>query len=94
MVLKVHLTVPGLEASHTLHYVLSRLSYPTLCNPMDCSLPGSPVHGILLSMGFSRQEYWNGLSCPSPGIFLTQGSNLYLLCPLHWQVGSLTLVTH
>ena len=22
-------------------------SYPTLCDPMDCSLPGSPVHGIL-----------------------------------------------
>ena len=22
-------------------------SYPTLCNPMDCSLPGSSVHGIL-----------------------------------------------
>ena len=21
----------------------------------------------LLSMGFSRQEYWNGLSCPPPG---------------------------
>ena len=21
-------------------------SCPTLCNPMDCSLPGSPVHGI------------------------------------------------
>ena len=20
---------------------------PTLCNPMDCSLPGSSVHGIL-----------------------------------------------
>ena len=20
---------------------------PTLCDPMDCSLPGSPVHGIL-----------------------------------------------
>ena len=20
-----------------------------------------------LSMGFSRQEYWSGLSCPSPG---------------------------
>ena len=20
--------------------------YPTLCDPMDCSLPGSPVHGI------------------------------------------------
>ena len=22
-------------------------SYPTLCHPMDCSLPGSSVHGIL-----------------------------------------------
>ena len=28
--------------------------------PMDCSPPGSPVHG------FSRQEYWSGLSCPPP----------------------------
>ena len=34
---------------------------PTLCNPMDCSLPGSSVHG------FPRQEYWNGLPFPSPG---------------------------
>ena len=22
-------------------------SYPTLCNPVDCSPPGSSVHGIL-----------------------------------------------
>ena len=35
-------------------------SCPTLCNPMDCSLPG-------FSMRFSRQEYWNGLAFPSPG---------------------------
>ena len=34
---------------------------PTLCDPMDCSCQ-SP-----LSMGFSRQEYWSGLSCPPPG---------------------------
>ena len=34
---------------------------PTLCNPMDCSLPGSS------SMGFSRQKYWNGLPCCPPG---------------------------
>ena len=33
----------------------------TLCDPMDCSLPGSS------SMGFSKQEYWSGLPCPSPG---------------------------
>ena len=30
----------------------------TLCDPMDCSLPG---------LGFSRQEYWSGLPFPSPG---------------------------
>ena len=34
---------------------------PTLCDPMDCSPSGSSVHG------FSRQEYWSGLQCPSPG---------------------------
>ena len=36
-------------------------SYPTLCDPMDCSLPGSSF------MGFSQQEYWSGLPFPSPG---------------------------
>ena len=35
-------------------------SCPTLSDPMDCSLPGSP------SMGFSRQEYWSGVPLPSP----------------------------
>ena len=37
------------------------LSCPTLCDPVDCSPPAP------LSMGFSRQEYWNGLPFPSPG---------------------------
>ena len=41
-------------------------SYPTLCNPMDCSPPASCVHGI------SRQEYQSGLPCSPPGIFPTQ----------------------
>ena len=35
---------------------------PTLCDPMDWSL-----HQASPSMGFSRQEYWNGLPFPSPG---------------------------
>ena len=38
--------------------VLVTQSCPIVCNPMDCSLPGS--------MGFSR-EYWNGLPFRSPG---------------------------
>ena len=36
-------------------------SCPILCNPMDCSLPGSSVHGIF------QAEYWSGLPFPSPG---------------------------
>ena len=36
-------------------------SCPTLCDPEDCSPPGSSVHGIL------QQEHWGGLIFPSPG---------------------------
>ena len=35
--------------------VLVTQSCLTLCDPMDCSPPGSSVHGI------SQQEYWSGL---------------------------------
>ena len=45
-----------------------------------------------LSMGFSRQEYGVGCHALLQGIFLTEGSNLHLLCLLHWQVDSLPLV--
>ena len=57
-----------------------------LCNPMNCSLPGSSVHGD--SPGKNT-----GLGCHGflRGIFPTQGSNLWLLGLLHWQAGSLTL---
>ena len=33
---------------------------PTLCGSIDGNSPGSP------SLGFSRQEHWNGLPFPSP----------------------------
>ena len=36
-------------------------SAPLFHVSMDCSPPGSPVHGIL------QQEYWSGLPCPPPG---------------------------
>ena len=42
-----------------------------------------------LSMGFSRQEYWNGFF--SLSVFPTQGSILHLLHIRHWQTGSLPL---
>ena len=43
---------------------------PTLCNPVDCNLPGSSVHG------FPRQEYQSGLPFPSPGNLPTPGIEL------------------
>ena len=51
---------------------------PTLCDPMDCSLPGSSVHGD--SPGKNT-----GVGCPAllQGIFLTQVSNSYPLHLLH-----------
>ena len=39
--------------------VLVTLSFPTLCNPMDCSLPGSSVHEILQA----RILEWVASSC-------------------------------
>ena len=49
-------------------------------------------HQAPLSMGFSRQEYWSGLPCPSLGIFPTQGPNLSPAAPApaplyHWATG-------
>ena len=34
------------EISYFFIYVLVILSCPTLCDPMDCSWPGSSIHGI------------------------------------------------
>ena len=45
-------------------------SCPILCNPMDCSLPGSSVHGIFQA----RILGWVAISF-SRGIFLTRRSN-------------------
>jgi len=58
----------------------------TLCDSMDCSLPGYFVLGIFQA----RILEWVGISY-FIGIFPTRGSNL---CPkhlLHWQVDSLPL---
>ena len=36
----------------------------------DSATPWTVTHQALLSMGFSRQEYWSGLPFPSPGDLL------------------------
>ena len=58
-------------------------SCPTLCDPMDCSPPGSSVYGD--SPGKN-----SGVGCHAllHGAFLTEGSNP---CLLHWEVDYLPL---
>ena len=59
---------------------------PCPCDPMDCSPPGSSVHGA--SPGRNT-----GVGCHAllQGIFQTQALNPGLLRLLHWQAGSLPL---
>ena len=55
----------------------------TLCDPMDCSLSGSPAHGILqarilhwVAISFSRRSSWlrdqTHISCLAGGFFTTE----------------------
>ena len=39
----------------------------------DSAIPWTAAHQAPLSMGFSRQEYWSRLPCPSPGDFPNPG---------------------
>ena len=65
-------------------YTLSPFSHVWLCDPMGCSRQGSSVHRIL-----QARILMLGCHALLQGIFPIQGSNLRLLCLLHWQAGSL-----
>ena len=58
---------------HERKKVLVAESYPILCNPMDCSPPGSSVHGIFqarplewVAIPFSREASQPGIEPGSP----------------------------
>ena len=72
----------GRHYLHYFHHSLSEVaqSCPTLCNPMDCSLPGSSVHGIFqarvlewaaisLARGSSQPRNWTQVSCIAGSCF-------------------------
>ena len=56
----------------------------TLCDSMDCSLPG-----ILCPWDSPGKNTAVGCHALLQGIFPTQGSNSGLFCLLHWQAGPL-----
>ena len=53
--------------------------------------PRTVAHQAPLSMGFSRQEYWNGPPCPPPGDLPHPGTEPTSLHLLHCQEDSLPL---
>ena len=57
------------------------------CDPMDCSSPGSSVHGTCQARILERDAIL------LQGIFPTQESNLHLLHFLHWQMDFFTTVS-
>ena len=72
-------------------YVLVAQSCLTLCDPMDCSPPGSPVHGIFqvrilewvaisFSRGSFRPRYWTQVSCIAGKCFTIWATREALLC--------------
>ena len=79
------LTEPGLEyrltdfkAKVLFFFYLIVLKYvcvKSLSHVQLFAIPWTLVFQSPLTMGFSRQDYWNGLPFPPPGVFLTQGLN-------------------
>ena len=79
-------------STHISTHAWSLQGYPTVCNPMDCSLPGSSVHGIL-----QTRITWVECHDLLQGIFPAQGSNLCLLhCRrilYHWAIKEVPICT-
>ena len=72
-------------------------SCPTLCDPMDCSLSGSSVHGILqaripkwVAISFSREysqiRNQTGVSCIAGGFFTRKAQPTIYVCMKFYSV--------
>ena len=62
-------------------------SCPTLCDPWTVA------HQAPLSIGFSKQEYWSGLSCSPPRDLPDPGIELVFPASLEYWVDSLPTET-
>ena len=82
--------------THSVQFSLVTQSCPTLCDPMDCSTAGFPVHHQLLELAQTHVHQIGDaiqpsypLSSPSPSIFLSirvfsNESVLHIRWPKYW----------
>ena len=61
-------------------------SAPTLCNPMDCSLPGSTIHGIFQArilewVAISKKDYTKECSNNHTIVLISLASKVMLKIP-------------
>ena len=76
----------GRGYTHVCVHAKSLQSCPTLCDPLDCSLLGSSVHGIPQA----RKLEWVAMPS-SRASFQPRDQTSVSFVSLHWQVGSLPL---
>ena len=64
-------------AVHSSSFMLGEIKMKVKVKSLSCVrlfvTPWSAAYQVPPSMGFSRQEYWSGLPCPSPGDFPNPG---------------------
>ena len=80
-------TLTGAELSQAKKSLMSMhmgslWSCPTLCDPVDCGLPGFSIRG------FSRQEYWSVLDNTDCHTLLEHSIFWYPSCQLSWVPGA------
>ena len=70
--------------NHCILWLYHHLKMLGKCQLLSCvwffATPWTVVRQALLSMGFSRQEYWSGLSLPSPGDLPDPGIEAQVSC--------------
>ena len=86
---------PVKKEANSISYMIPHLLICAVLNHFSCVQLFETLWTVAcqapLSMGFSRQEYWSGLSCPPQGDLPNPGiKSLSLICLLHCQAGFLT----
>ena len=59
---------PGKNTGVGCHFLLQCVKVKLLSRVQLLATPWTAAHQVPVSMGFSRQEYWSGVSLPSPAL--------------------------